>query len=125
MKLRNQRCPRYPPLYYPAQSSLLIRFTQNFINEGPCSDGTKAGSVEGGGRAVVFLLTVRQAPGRKGKSSSGRFQVFGKTLTMLLFRNLTQVTDCVATKELNLSYHNPETKLFTIYPSYGNLNQVP
>ena len=28
----------------------------------------------------------------------------------------------VAAKELKLSYHNPETILFTMYPYYGNLN---
>ena len=28
-------------------------------------------------------------------------------------------------KELNLSYHNSETILFTIHPYYGNLNWVP
>ena len=28
----------------------------------------------------------------------------------------------VAVKELTLSYHNPETILFTIYPYYGTLN---
>ena len=27
--------------------------------------------------------------------------------------------------ELNLSYHNKETLLFTIYPSYGNFISVP
>ena len=27
----------------------------------------------------------------------------------------------VALQELKLSYHNPETRLFAIYPSYGNL----
>ena len=31
----------------------------------------------------------------------------------------------VAVKELKLSYHNPETILFTIYPYCGSLNQVP
>ena len=30
----------------------------------------------------------------------------------------------VAVKELDLSYHNPKTILFTIYPSYGNLNPL-
>ena len=29
--------------------------------------------------------------------------------------------DWVAAKELNLSYHNPEAILFTMYPQYGNL----
>ena len=29
----------------------------------------------------------------------------------------------VAVKELELSYHNPETRLFTIYPEYGNLKE--
>ena len=28
----------------------------------------------------------------------------------------------VAVKESNLSYHNPDTMLFTIHPYYGNLN---
>ena len=28
----------------------------------------------------------------------------------------------VAVKELNLMYHDPETMLYIIYPSYGNLN---
>ena len=28
----------------------------------------------------------------------------------------------VAVKELKLSYHNPETMLFSIYPFYGSLN---
>ena len=31
----------------------------------------------------------------------------------------------VAVKELKLSYHNPKTMVFTIYPCYGNLNYVP
>ena len=30
----------------------------------------------------------------------------------------------VAVKELKLSCHNKETLLFTIYPSYGNLDLV-
>ena len=31
----------------------------------------------------------------------------------------------VAVKELELSYLNSKTVLFTIYPYYGNLNEVP
>ena len=31
----------------------------------------------------------------------------------------------VAVKEFSLSYHNPETMLFTIYPYHGNLIEVP
>ena len=31
----------------------------------------------------------------------------------------------VRVKELNLSYHNEETILFTIDPYYGNLNAMP
>ena len=27
-----------------------------------------------------------------------------------------------AVKELKVSYHNPETVVFTVYPNYGNLN---
>ena len=30
--------------------------------------------------------------------------------------------DWVAVQELKLSYHNPETILFTIYPDFGSLN---
>ena len=33
--------------------------------------------------------------------------------------------DWVAVKELKLSCHDSKTRLFTIYPYYGNLNYVP
>ena len=31
----------------------------------------------------------------------------------------------VAVTELKLNHHNPKTILFTMYPYYGNLKQVP
>ena len=31
----------------------------------------------------------------------------------------------VAVKDFKLSYHSPNTRLFTTYPQYGNLRQVP
>ena len=31
----------------------------------------------------------------------------------------------IVAKDFKLSYQNPETILFTRYPEYGNLNQIP
>ena len=38
------------------------------------------------------------------------------------FRWAAVLSCWVAVKELKLSYHNPETTLFTIYPYYAKLN---
>ena len=45
--------------------------------------------------------------------------------TRIYYLKTKEPLNWAAVKELSLSYHNPKTMLFTIYTSYGNLNEIP